>query len=208
MSGKKEVDPTIEEFEDLPVPVPKDLPGEVRVPAPRGVKPLGRTGLTHGFHSADVIEIPTSLGCNVCPLYHVKRKDHRHPLSCKHGRKNQICPVLAERQVVWAADLIGEVRGATGDAPTASDRIRIEQIVRHRSRLFQCENFLKVAGLLDLKQGQMRNVGERLNTVENALSRSLSEFRQAIAERREQKPQGPRLEEYLEVKAQDEDDDK
>lgn len=182
------------------VPLPSDLPGEVRIGAPKGVLPLGRTGVTHGYHCADAVEIPTSLTCNTCVLYHLKRKDRRHPLACKEGRLNQVCSILSRRQVAWAVELIEELREATGSPPTASDRARIEQIVRHRSRLFQCENYLKVAGLLDLKTGTMRNVGERLNTVENALSRSLSEFRQAIAERRDQKPSGPRLEEYLEVR--------
>jgi hypothetical protein len=106
--------------------------------------------------------------------------------------------------VAWVGELVGEVTEATGSPPTATDRIRIEQIVRHRSRLFQVENFLKVVGLLDLKSGEMRNVAERLTTVENALSRSVGELRLALAERRITKPTAPTLSEYLEVKAKEE----
>jgi hypothetical protein len=200
----KKVEPTLEEFEDLPVPLPSALPGEVRVPVVRGILPLGRTGTRHGYHSTDAVEIPTSLTCNTCCLYHVKRKDPRHPLSCKLGRKHQTCPILMARQVGWVHELVGEVTEATGAPPTATDRIRIEQIVRHRSRLFAVENYIKVVGLLDLKTGEVRNVGERLNTVENALSRSVSELRLAIAERRVTKPTAPTLSEYLEVKGEEE----
>ena len=192
---------------DLPMPLAGGLPAEVRVPVPSGLLPAGRTGTKHGYHSADSIEIPTSLTCNVCPLFHVKLKDRRHALACKEGRKNQVCPILGDRQVAWACGLVGELQAATGEAPTASDRIRIEQIIRHRSRVFQVENYLKVAGLLDLKTGTMRNVGERLTTLENALSRSLSEFRQAVGERRQQKPQAPRLEEYLAVSEEEKEGD-
>jgi hypothetical protein len=204
MTRSKVVEPILEEFEDLPVPLPSALPGEVRVPVVRGVLPLGRTGTRHGYHSTDAVEIPTSLTCNCCPLYHVKRKDPRHPLSCKLGRKHQVCPILTARQVGWVGELVGEVTEATGSPPTATDRIRIEQIVRHRSRLFQVENFLKVVGLLDLKSGEMRNVAERLTTVENALSRSVGELRLALAERRVTKPTAPTLSEYLEVKGREE----
>jgi len=85
----------------------------------------------------------------------------------------------------------------TGSEPTSSDNARIEQIVRHRSRIFQIENYLKVAGLIDLAKGEVRNVGDRLTTTENALSRALSEFRQAMSERRvANQGQGPRLEDY------------
>jgi hypothetical protein len=203
MGRKKEVEPVLEGFENLPAPIPSGLPAEIRIPVVRGVLPLGRTGIRHGYHCGDAVEIPTSLTCNCCPLYHVKRKDHRHPLSCKHGRKHQTCPILTARQVGWAHELITEVSEATGVPPTATDRIRIEQIVRLRSRIWQIENFLKVVGLLDLKAGEMRNVSERLTTVENALSRSVGEFRQAIAERRVAKPSAPTLSEYLEVKGQE-----
>lgn len=198
MSGKK-ADPTGREFEDLPVPMPRGLPAEVRFPVPRGTVSLGKTGTKHGYH-AQAVEVPTSLTCNVCPLYHVKRKDRRHPLACREGRKNQVCPILEARQVIWAGELVAEVTDATGTGPTASDRARIEQIIRHRSRVFQVENYLKVAGLLDLKKGEIRNVGERLTTLENALSRSLSEFRQAIAERRGGGSTVPKLDEYYELK--------
>lgn len=200
----KEVEPVLEEFESLPVPLPSTLPGEVRVPVVKGVLPLGRTGTRHGYHSSDAVEIPTSLTCNCCPLYHVKRKDPRHPLSCKLGRKHRTCPILTERQINWVQELVAEVTEATGLVPTATDRIRIEQIVRHRSRLFAVENYIKVVGLLDLKTGDMRNVGERLNTVENALSRSVGELRLALAERRVTKPTAPTLSEYLEVKGKEE----
>jgi len=182
------------------------LPGEILVRSAPGTKPVGRTGVTHGFHCPDAIEIPTSLNCSVCPLYHVKRRDRRHRLACSEGRKHQICPILTERQIGWAEELVQEIRDVTGDWPTASDRIRIEQIIRHRSRLFQVENYLKVAGFLDLGKGEIRNVGERLTTIENSLSRSLSEYRQAIGERRALKPQAPRLEEYLAIQAEEVDD--
>jgi hypothetical protein len=94
--------------------------------------------------------------------------------------------------------MIGEVTDATGSPPTPSDNARIEQIIRHRSRIFQIENYLKIAGLIDLKKGEVRNVAERLTTTENALSRTLAELRQAMAERRSvRQAPGPRLEEYL-----------
>ena len=206
---RKKVDLPFNDYDDLPVPLAGDLPAEIRVPVPKGLMPPGQTGVKHGYHMSGSIEVPTSLMCNVCPLYHVKRKDRRHPLSCKHGKKNQTCPVLGARQIAWAAEFVSEVKDVTGESPTASDRARIEQIIRHRSRIFQVENYLKVAGLIDLAKGEVRNVGERLTTLENALSRSLSEFRQALAERRNRELQGPSLEEYLEVRAKesgDEDD--
>ena len=133
-----------------------------------------------------------------CPLYHVRRKDRRHPLACPRSRLNQICPILTALQERWAFGLMREVAEVTGAPPMPSDNARIEQVIRHRSRIFQIENYLKIAGLLDLKKGEVRNVGERLNTTENALSRTLAEFRQALADRRavRQTP-GPRLEEYL-----------
>jgi len=182
------------------VPLPHGrLPGEVVVRTITGLKPMGRTAVKHGFHCADAIEIPTSLTCSVCPLYLVKKRDKRHDLACPEGRKGQVCPILMARQIAWAEELVAEVREITGRDPMASDRARIEQIVRHRSRLFQSENYLKVAGFLDLREGVVRNVGERLITLENALSRSLGEFRQALSDRRQRQPEGPRLEEYLEV---------
>jgi len=144
------------------------------------------------------VQIPTSLTCNLCPLYHVKKKDRRHPLSCHSGRKNQICPILCEQQQRWAFGLIGEIREATGTEPTPSDNARIEQVIRHRSRIFQIENYLKVAGMIDLQKGELRNVADRLTTTENALSRSLSEFRQGMSDRRiPREGHGPRLEDYL-----------
>ena len=186
------------------------LAGDVVIQVPKGLKPLGRTGLTHGYHCGDVVEIPTSLTCNVCPLYHIKKKSHRHPLACAEGKQNLICPILTLRQVAWAEMLIGEVREVTGGEPRASDHARVEQIVRIRSRIFQIENFLKVGGLIDLRKGEMRNVGERLTTVENSLSRALSDFRQALDSRRNGQKPAPRLEEYLEVRSkegEDEEDD-
>ena len=187
------------ELENVPTPL-YPLPAEVVVRAPKGVKPLGRTGMTHGFHSNDVVEIPTGLTCSVCPLYHVKKKNKRHRLACKEGRKNRICPILMERQVRWVEELIDHITESTGAEPVATDRIIIEQIVRHRSRLFQCENYLKVAGLIDLRSGNMRNVAERMTTVENALARSTGELRQAIEARKNARGQVPTLTEYLEVK--------
>jgi len=168
----------------------------------KGTVPANRAGVKHGWHSADAVQIPTSLTCNLCPLYHVKRKDSRHPLACGEGRKNQICPILTRLQEGWAEGLICEVQEAAGCDPTPSDNARIEQIIRHRSRIFQIENYLKVAGLIDLKKGEIRNVADRLTTTENALSRTLAEFRQAIADRRDhQATNGPTLDEYLEALA-------
>lgn len=182
------------------------IPGEIILRPLRG-KPMGRTGVTHGFHCRDAIEIPTSLTCSVCPLYFIKKRDRRHALACHEGRKGKICPILTARQVGWVAELVAEVREVTGDDPKASDRMRIEQVVRHRSRLFQVENYLKVAGYLDLREGVIRNVGERLMTLENALARSLSEFRQAIGERRVTKPSAPTLSEYLAIQSEEEKGD-
>jgi hypothetical protein len=174
------------------------LPAEVIVRPPKGTVPPARAGIKHGWHSEDAVQIPTSLTCNLCPLYHIKRKDRRHPLACPEGRVNQICTILAALQQRWAFALIDEITTITGQPPTASDNARIEQIIRHRSRIFQIENYLKVAGLIDLKKGEVRNVGERLTTTENALSRTLAEFRQALAERRSfRAAPGPRLDEYL-----------
>jgi len=174
------------------------LPAQVEIRAPRGCLPPERAGTKHGWHSQDAVQIPTSLTCNLCPLYHVKRKDPRHSLACPEGRKNQVCPFLTRQQQVWAFGLIQEVEDAGGGPPTPSDNARIEQIVRHRSRIFQIENYLKVAGLIDLKKGEVRNVADRLTTTENALSRVLAEFRQALAERKANRTSpGPRLEDYL-----------
>ena len=182
--------------EDLPGCL--GLPAEVEIRAPRGTVPFARAGMKHGWHSEDAVQIPTSLSCNVCPLYHVRRKDRRHPLACPRGRINQICPILTALQQRWAFGMIGEVTDATGSPPTPSDNARIEQIIRHRSRIFQIENYLKIAGLIDLKKGEVRNVAERLTTTQNALSRTLAELRQALAERRSvRQAPGPRLEEYL-----------
>jgi hypothetical protein len=174
------------------------LPAEVIVRAPRGTLPASRAGVKHGWHSEDAVQIPTSLTCNLCPLYHIKRKDRRHPLACPEGKVNQICPILMALQQRWAFALIGEVIDVSGAEPAASDNARIEQIIRHRSRIFQIENYLKVAGLIDLKKGEIRNVADRLTTTENALSRTLAEFRQSLAERRStRQAPGPRLDEYL-----------
>jgi hypothetical protein len=177
---------------------PVSLPGEMVVRAQPGTL-LGQKGaVKHGWHSEDAIRIPTSLTCNLCPLYHVKKKDRRHPLSCPEGQMNQTCPILTRQQQEWAFGLMAEIREATGKDPVPSDNARIEQIIRHRSRIFQIENYLKVAGLIDLAKGEMRNVADRITTTENALSRVLAEFRQALSERRTgQREQGPRLEDYL-----------
>jgi len=174
------------------------VPAEQEIRPPRGTLPAERAAVKHGWHSQDAVQIPTSLTCNLCPLYHVKRKDRRHPLSCPEGRKNQTCPMLVKLQQRWAFGLIREVEEVSGSPPTPSDNARIEQIIRHRSRIFQIENYLKVAGLIDLKKGEIRNVADRLTTTENALSRTLAEFRQALAERKANRSlPGPRLEDYL-----------
>jgi hypothetical protein len=174
-------------------------PRHYEVPAPKGVLPKGREGMRHGWHSADAVEIPTSLTCDVCVLFHLKKRDRRHPLACLKGKKHQVCVILLELQERWAEGLIGEMRDATGSDPKPSDNARIEQIIRHRSRIFQCENYLKVAGLIDLQRGEVRNVADRLTTTENALSRTLAEYRQAMADRRNQHANAPSLSEYLEA---------
>ena len=175
-----------------------EAPGDLVVSPEPGTLPAQKGGTKHGWHSGDAIRIPTSLTCSLCPLYHVKKKDKRHRLACSEGRKNLICPILTRLQQDWAFGLIGEIRDATGGDPASSDNARIEQIVRHRSRIFQIENYLKVAGLIDLARGETRNVSDRLITTENALSRSLSDFRQALSERRAaHQGDGPRLEDYL-----------
>ena len=177
---------------------PRNAPAELVISPEPGTLPALKGSTKHGWHSGDAIRIPTSLTCTVCPLYHVKKKDKRHRLACKEGRKHLICPILTRLQQEWAFGLIGEVRDTIGSDPTSSDNARIEQIVRHRSRIFQIENYLKVAGLIDLAKGEVRNVGDRLTTTENALSRVLAEFRQAMSERRTaNQGQGPRLEDYL-----------
>jgi hypothetical protein len=177
---------------------PGPPPAEQRIQPPRGCIDRSQSATKHGWHSDVAVQIPTSLTCNLCPLYHVKRKDRRHPLACPEGRKNQVCPILTHMQQDWACGLIREIEEATTTPPTPSDNARIEQIVRHRSRIFQIENFLKVAGLIDLQKGEVRNVADRLTTTENALSRVLAEFRQAMSERRASRQgQGPRLDEYL-----------
>ena len=174
------------------------VPGQVEIKAPEGCLPPERAGMKHGWHSNDAIQIPTSLTCNLCPSYHVKKKDRRHPLSCPEGRMNQICPVLVQQQQRWAFGLIEEIQKFTGQDPTPSDNARIEQIIRHRSKIFQIENYLKVAGLIDLVKGEVRNVADRLTTTENALSRVLTEFRQALSDRRGQAAQAnPNLKQYL-----------
>jgi hypothetical protein len=182
---------------DLPAEL-RPLPGQLEIRPPAGTVGPHKGATRHGWHSGDAVQIPTSLTCNQCPLYHVKRKDPRHPLSCPEGRKNSICPILTRLQLGWAEGLIDEVQQATDSPPTPSDNARIEQVVRHRSRIFQIENYLKVAGLIDLRSGEVRNVADRLTTTENALTRVLGEYRQAISERREQQPhRGPRLQDYL-----------
>lgn len=184
---------------EYPEPV-AEAPGELVINPALGTDLAYKGAVKHGWHSGDAIRLPTSLTCSLCPLFHVKKKDPRHPLACSEGRKNRICPILSQLQQDWAFGLIDEIRDATGSDPTSSDRARIEQIVRHRSRVFQIENYLKVAGLIDLAKGEIRNVGDRLTTTENALSRTLSEFRQAMSERRAaHQGQGPRLEEYLQA---------
>ena len=185
------------------------LPGQVEIRAPKGCLPPERAAMKHAWHSRDSIQVPTSLMCGCCPLYHIKRRDKRHPLACPAGKKNQVCRILARLQQNWAVGLIREIEESVGSPPTPSDNARIEQIIRHRSRIFQAENYLKVAGMIDLKRGEIRNVADRLVTTENALSRVLTEFRQALADRRDHRAAaGPRLEDYLkEVRAVEADAD-
>ena len=177
---------------------PVNLPSEMVVRPNPGSVPIGKGAVKHGWHSDDAIQIPTSLTCNLCPLYHVKKKDRRHHLACRPGKMNQTCPILTSMQQGWAFGLMAEISDATGSDPVTSDNARIEQIIRHRSRIFQIENYLKVAGLIDLAKGEVRNVADRLTTTENALSRVLAEFRQALSERRStNRTGGLRLEDYL-----------
>ena len=174
------------------------VPGHTVVRPPRGAVAPHKAGTKHGWHSTEVVEIPTTLQCNTCVLYALKRKDRRHPLACEEGRKNQVCVILLRLQQQWAEGLLREIQEATGTDATASDCARIEQIIRHRSRVFACENYLRVAGLIDVKSGEVRNVADRVVASENALSRCLTEFRQAVADRRDnQHTPGPRLDEYL-----------
>jgi len=177
----------------------RPFPAEARI-STRGIKPSNKGGTVHGFHSAAAVEIPTTLTCNLCPLYHVKRKDKRHHLACPEGRKNLVCPILTRRQIAWASELINEVQDTTGRDPSATDRARIEQIVRYRSRLFQIENYLKVAGLIDLREGQVRAVADRLGGVESGLTRALGELRQSMSDSRDgKKGASPTLPEYLDA---------
>ena len=185
------------------------LPAEQRIKAPKGCLPPEKAGVKHGWHSQDSIQVPASLMCGCCPLYHIKKRDKRHPLACPEARKNRVCTILTRQQQQWAFGLIREIEESVGSPPTPSDNARIEQIIRHRSRIFQAENYLKVAGMIDLKTGEIRNVADRLVTTENALSRVLTEFRQALADRRDHRAAaGPRLEDYLkEVRAVEADAD-
>lgn len=189
----------------LPRPTGKrerPFPAEVRI-ATRGVKPANKGGVVHGYHSAEAVEIPTTLTCNLCPLYHVKRKDKRHHLACPEGRRNRVCPILTRKQIAWASELINEVRQTTGRDPSASQLATVEQIVRYRSRLFQIENYLKVAGLIDLREGQVRAVADRLGGVESGLTRALGELRQSMSESRDMKHGAkPTLPEYLDALVQ------
>ena len=195
--NKSRLDALLAMSGDIPEEVGQ-VPAELEIRAPRGCLPAEKAGTKHGWHAQDVVQIPTSLTCNLCPHYHVKKRDRRHPLSCPEGRKNQTCPILIQHQQRWALGLIAEIEEVIGQPPTPSDCARIEQIIRHRSRIFQIENYLKVAGLIDLQKGEVRNVADRLTTTEHSLSRTLTEFRQAIADRRDHNAAtGPRLEDYL-----------
>jgi len=176
----------------------RPFPGEVRL----STKGLQAGSTVHGYHAAEAVEIPTSLTCNLCPLFHVKRKDRRHPLACPEGKKGQICPILTRKQIAWASELISEVRQTTGRDPVASQLATVEQIIRYRSRLFQIENYLRVAGLIDLRGGEVRAVADRLGSVESGLTRALGELRQSMNDARDgKKGAGPTLGEYLEALA-------
>jgi len=177
----------------------RPFPTEIRV----STKGLRAGSTIHGFHAAEAVEIPTSLTCNLCPLFHVKRKDKRHPLACPEGKKGQVCPILTRKQVAWASELISEVRQTTGRDPSASQLATVEQIVRFRSRLFQCENYLAVAGFIDLREGQVRAVADRLGGVESGLTRALGELRQSMSDGRDTKHGAkPTLPEYLDALVQ------
>ncbi|MCK5644556.1 MAG: hypothetical protein KAJ19_27405, partial [Gammaproteobacteria bacterium] len=149
MTKDKDVDGSAQEaFSGDFSGIMEQLPAQVEIRAPRGCLPPRRAGVTHGWHCEDSVQIPTSLLCSCCPLYHIKRKDKRHTLACPEGQKGRICAILTHLQQDWACGLIREVEETSGSLPTPSDCARIEQIVRHRSRIFQVENFLKVAGMI------------------------------------------------------------
>jgi hypothetical protein len=155
-------------------------------------------GWIHGYHSEDVVAIPTLMSCDTCVLYAIRKKDARHPLSCPEAKKHATCSILTRHQEGWVASLVGEGREATGKEPSATDRARIEQIVRLRSRIFAIETYVKAAGAIDLRTGELRAVMDRLNSVENSLTRALGELRASMAEARDaRRPPAPRLDEYL-----------
>ncbi|MFN0149948.1 MAG: hypothetical protein ACKVU1_04440 [bacterium] len=189
----------------LPRPTGKrerPFPGEVRVTT-KGLLAFPKSQSIHGYHSAEAVEIPTTLTCNLCPLYHVKRKNRRHHLACPEGRRDAICPILTRKQIAWASELMNEVRQTSGRDPSASQLATVEQIVRYRSRLFQIENYLKVAGLIDLREGQVRAVADRLGGVESGLTRALGELRQSMSDGRDVKHGAkPTLPEYLDALVQ------
>lgn len=153
---------------------------------------------THGIHSKDVIAIPTLMSCDSCVLMAIRRKDPRSKLACPEGRKHATCAILARHQVAWVEGLVGEIREATGREPSATERARVEQVVRLRSRVFAVETYVRAAGAIDLRTGELRAVMDRLNSIENALTRSLDGLRNAIAEARAAKRgNAPSLAEYL-----------
>ncbi len=181
-----------------PLPKTREKPFPAELIIPTDGKPYHKGGWRHGYHSEDVVSIPTSMGCDTCVLYAIRKKDPRHSLACPEGKKHAACAILMRYQENWVASLVGEIRQATGRDPSATDRARVEQIVRLRSRIFAIEVYIKAAGSIDLRTGELRNVMERLTGVENALTRALGELRASMAEGREaRKGPAPRLEEYL-----------
>jgi len=174
----------------------KAFPAELVIPTDG--RPAQKGNWRHGFHSQDVVTIPTGMSCDTCVLYAIRKKDSRHPLACPEGKKHATCAILSRYQIAWVEGLVGEIRGATGRDPSPTDRARVEQIVRLRSRVFAIEVYIKAAGAIDLATGELRSVMDRLNTVEGALTRALGELRQSIADARDNK-KGPslRLEDYV-----------
>lgn len=184
-----------------PLPAPRryrrreqPFPAEMRIDV--GGKP--KAAWAHGYHSKDVVAIPTLMSCDSCVLMAIRRKDPRSKLACPEAKKHATCAILGRHQVAWVEGLVGEVREATGREPTATERARIEQVVRLRSRVFAVETYVRAAGAIDLRTGELRAVMDRINSIENALTRSLDGLRNAIAEARAAKRgNAPSLAEYL-----------
>jgi len=155
-------------------------------------------GVIHGYHAKGSISLANSMGCDVCVLAAIKKKNPRHPLACKEARKHARCSILERHQADWAAGLVEEIRTATGNEPTPIQRGQIEQILRLRGRIFALEVYLSAAGVVDVRTGEPRAIVDRMTSLENALGRATGELRSSIADARAAKRGGaPSLAEYL-----------